>query len=328
MSFAQHVTVTSLDILLDALMDFAEDYCGFTRLADITGTGRQSDMYVLQKGSMYWWFLGNSLSDAEYGTYGIIESRMMTTAPTLGNRETLDLGQRKLTQTFLYDKPNGSYTNAFFYGDSSTEAVHCVIEVSPNVFAHLSFGSITKSGTWTGGEYLSGSDIVIASGYSASSGFTWSDSTNRLVFGGSGTADTNTGYLYYPYESQGDQRDWSAMHVSTSALTDGRRTRPMACVTQTSSPIGPLMSASPSAHNDRSLLIPAYLWVYDNRTGGSLRNIAVGVIPNAALINMTNISPKAIVYNDWDVYPQFQKSGDAFDAPISGFAGVAYKRIV
>jgi hypothetical protein len=89
-----------------------------------------------------------------------------------------------------------------------------------------------------------------------------------------------------------------------------------------------LLEAGPNTFNDRSMLIPTYLWVYDNRSGGSLRNIPVGTIPNARILNITNISPEAIVETDWVVFPQFQKTGDAFAAPESGLHGVAYKKVL
>lgn len=323
MSYETAAAIANLDTLLDALMDFAAAN-GFTKLATLTGTGRQTDMYRLQKGSMYWWFVGFSSTDPDYGTYGRIESRMMTTLPSVANRETAGLGQRELTHTFLYDKPDGTYDNYFFYADS--DAIHCVVEVDATIYTHLSFGIINKMGTWTGGEYLSGSSTEIAIGYSPSSGFSWVDGVIVPVFGGSNSANENTGYLYYPYESHGDQRDWSAFHHA-DVLTEGRRTKVPIAITDGRTAVYTLFNSSPNTFNERAMMIPLYLHVYDNRSGGSLRYIPAGDIPNARFINMTNISPQAVVNTDWDVFPIFQKSGNQFDAPQSGAFGVAYRRI-
>ena len=331
--------ITTLDALLDALMDFAEANSGFTKETTITGPGGDyvTDMYVLSRtigagpDKMYWWFLGKSGTDGEYGTYGRIEMRMQKTAPTLANRENLIAdspsveGQTALTRTFLYDKPNGTYSNYYMFGDSN--GVHCAIKVSSSSnYSHVSFGVLEKYGTWTGGEYVSGNDLNVDTGYSVSSGFSNLYTQNFQLFGARDSANGTTSYLYYPYESHGDEFDWSAFHMA--ALTKNRRTLPAASPSATYSVGGDMLhDASPSAAFNRSAMFPVYMRVYDNRSpGGTQKYILVGHVSGARIINCSDIDPTTIVDTDWMVFPQYMKSGSAFTAPVSGLHGLAFRK--
>lgn len=48
---------------------------------------------------------------------------------------------------------NGPYTAYHFFTDGTTKYIHVVLEYSPGLYRHFSFGTINKVGTWTGGQY-------------------------------------------------------------------------------------------------------------------------------------------------------------------------------
>ena len=331
MSYEATAAVADLDTLLDNLMDFAAAN-GFTKETTLTGTGETTDMYILSRSGMYWWFIGRSLSDGEFGSYGVIDMRMQKTAPTVANRENVIAdapsveGQRELTRCFLSDNTNGSYTNTYFHADSNV--VHAAIELSSGVYTHLSFGVINKYGSWTGGEFLTATHVSdIASEYAASTGFSLNESYTDLIFGGNDSANGITGYVYYPYETQGDERDWAAFHTA-AVDTEGRRVRPMATIAEATSPIGDLLAESPNTFNSRSVMLPTYLFMRDNRaTVGTLKYILIGDVTNARIVNMNLIDAGSTIYEGWVVYPQFQKSGDEFKTPITDWRGIAIKKV-
>lgn len=55
------------------------------------------------------------------------------------------------------DIGNGPYTYWFFEQDTY---LHVVVEVSTDIYRHFGFGSIVKTGDWTGGEYVYGQEKV------------------------------------------------------------------------------------------------------------------------------------------------------------------------
>jgi len=58
------------------------------------------------------------------------------------------------TQRRLSGVGVGPYTTYWFFADASIEPyVHYVLEYSPGLYRHGSFGRLQKFGTWTGGEY-------------------------------------------------------------------------------------------------------------------------------------------------------------------------------
>lgn len=336
MAYQTATGIVGLYNVLDALADFAEANAGYTRQADVTTSlpaASTTDMVVIKHdtSAMYTYFMGMEATDGEYGDYGYIAMRMSKVAPTGSNWEDTTINAQKgITQTFTYDKRGSdTYTNYYMFTDSGSSAVHCAIEVSANIFAHISFGIITKYGTWTGGDYLTGSDLNIASAYSVSSFIAMNNSYHYFVFGGRVTPDgsEDTGYLYHPYESKGTKEDFASFRYGN--LIEDRRVLPAACVNESYGVTGDLFEdCSPNAYNDRSKMFPIYLRSYDNRaTVGTQKYLLVGHVPGARIIECSDIAPKTLVDTNWMVFPQYMRSESASDAPVSGSHGVAYQKI-
>lgn len=322
-------TASSLDDLLDKMVDFAVANAGFTEITQIGGTGKQSDMYILQKGSIYWWFLGDSASLTGYGTDGWLVTRMMNTTPTLANRQNTSYAQYYDTRAQLWNRYNGPYTNYFFY--SNGNSVQVVVEVTPLVFTHWSFGVADKFGTWTGGEFVTGSHMH-TSGWYQTGGY-WYDTigsygSNPFAEYGINYSSTNgQGYVYFPQGSYGDYRDWAPL---TTNIVNSQRARlgaPWYIQTSTSflynyNLMDVLLYCSPNTFNSRAALFPTYLHLYD---ASSLRYQLLGHVENVKVLNMELLDPKETIELEWDVYPIFQKAGSAAVATVSGNIALAYK---
>lgn len=324
-------TASDLDDLLDKMVDFAVANAGFTEITQIGGTGKQSDMYILQKGSIYWWFLGDSTTLSGYGTNGWIDARMMNTTPTLSNLRNTSYAQYYDTRAQLWNRYNGPYTNYFFYSNGGS--VQVVVEVTPLVFSHLSFGVVDKFGTWTGGEFLTGS-YMGTSGWYVSGGYWYDD---IALYGSNPFAEKDIqhsstrgpGYVYYPQGSYGDYRDWAPLTTYVVNNQQAKFGAPHEIPTSTyqildNSLVDVLLYCSPNTFNSRAGLFPTYLQLYE---ASSQRYQLLGHVENAKVLNMELLDPKEVVELEWDVYPIFQKAGDSAVATVSGNIALAYKNV-
>jgi hypothetical protein len=322
-------TASDLDDLLDKMVDFAVTNAGFTEITQIGGTGKQSDMYILQKGSIYWWFLGDSTSLSGYGTNGWLSMRMMDTTPTLVNYQDTNYAQYYDTRAQLWNRYDGPYTNYFFYSNGSS--VQVVVEITPGVFTHWSFGVVDKFGTWTGGEFVTGAHMSTTA-WNAGGGY-WRSEINNYGCspfneGQCSHATYNgLGYVYYPQGSYGDYRDFAPTSLSLFQNQRARMGVPWRIETNTTylynyNLIDILLYCSPNTFNSRAALFPTYLHLYDQT---SQRYHLLGHIENVKVLNMELLDPKDIVELEWDVYPFFQKVGDNAVSTISGNIALAYK---
>lgn len=329
-------TASSLNDLLQTLVTFAASNAGFTEITKVTGIANSnSDMYILQKGSIYWYFIGFERTLTNYGTYGYIDCRMMTVEPTAANRNTLSLGQPINTWVGLFNRPSGPYTTYYLFTDVT--AVHMAVEVTPGIYTHLSFGSVDKFGTWTGGEYLSGEHSA-RSNYSPTTGFenyntSISSGRSSLIMQGNYDSITSLSdsarptFIYNPVNSRGDNRDFTPVNISIDSDFDNQAaafTGSPDNYSGTGSILNNLLINSPNAFNQRSALLPTYLRLWDPN---SSRWILAGDVPSVKIVNTQLIDPAEVVEVTWQVFPNVQKAGDQMIAPVTGNAGVAYQRV-
>ena len=334
-------TPTTLDGLLQDIVTFAVNNAGFTEETKISAglpAGSTTDMYILRKGGIYWWFLGMQQTDADFGAYGEIECRMMLVLPTVANMETQADGMYRKLKVAVLNRPAGPYSNSWLYS-ASGDSVSLSLEITPGVFTHMSFGNVSKFGTWTGGEFLTGETMYMVNSYSASQGFgaNWNSvisAYGQMAFG-TGYAQNfysqgHCAYVHHPVNSYGDHRDFAIVNggsigASTPFFSQRARFQGVyADSTSGDSLIRKLMYRSPNAYNGRAGLFPTYLTLYDETSG---RYLLAGHVEGVRHIRMDLIAPKETVEVEWDVYPHFQKSGDQMVAPISGNFGLAYRRV-
>lgn len=334
-------TPTTLDGLLQDLVAFAVNEAGFTEHTKITAglpAGNTTDMYILSKGGIYWWFLGMQRTDADFGTYGELECRMMLVLPTVANMETEASGMYRKLKVALLNRPSGPYTNYWLYS-ATGDSVSLVLEITPGVFTHMSFGAVNKFGAWTGGQYLTGETCYMANAYNAASGFgtTWNTFISNYAqmafdtgYAQSYYSQGHVGYVYNPVNSYGDNRDFALIRGTTpvSGTPDYyQRARFQGCYQDSASGdslIQRLMHRSPNSFNQRSGLFPTYLTLYDQT---SQRYLLAGHVEGVRHVRIDLLTPKETIEVEWDIYPHYQKTGDHMVAPVSGNFGLAYRRV-
>ena len=144
-------------------------------MSNLTVAGFTTPVFVVRKGSIYWWFGVQTFTHTYYGNSGDINCRMMLVAPTTTNLLTNTNGQYYRTRVSLFNRPGGPYVKHRFYTDGNE--AYCVLEITPGAYTHFGVGKIPKYGTWVGGEFLVGSYPAIPSTYSQNTGFPASFST-------------------------------------------------------------------------------------------------------------------------------------------------------
>lgn len=270
--------------VIDAIVNFAVANAGFTN------EGADGDLSRISKGGFYWCFIQTGL---EYNTYGIY-ARLTTVIPTLSTYTSVS-GQNGHTGIGL-DNYTGPYTGLHLFTDGVE--VNCLMEVVPGAFSHLSFGSLSKFGTWTGGQYLTGS---IFYGWGISTVF------SMPYNGGSSVSSATKNALYY-----NDQFYHDGTAVDNKKVVFGG--------------IGsvynaPLYNLGYALYNYRRPLLPIYAIIEE--TG--VRSKVVGASNQARFLNLDQLQNKEIVETDWMVFPYSQRTA-IISTGNSGNYGLAYKR--
>lgn len=309
-------SATGLDDVISQMCAFAVTNAGFADQGTTTETTTSRTLRRISKGGIYWTF-----RRGDVGAYAAnaIEARMSysivaNVAPTLSN------GQQQWTRTSVWSFA-GPYTNLYLYTDSTNVAVHAVIECASGIYAHMSFGNIIKTDTFTGGEYISG----CYSEYKPGTIFIdVSQPQSSMLFHGTLTSGGAGNYWTYMRQvpasgSTGDYFDFAAC-ASVSGSGSTLRYCNFGGVNGWS---GLLMRDSPNTGTLRSPMFPFYVSKYDIP---STRMAIAGYVPGARLISNENVDSAEILLSNWQVFPMTQKNSDNVTVPSSLAYGIAYYR--
>lgn len=302
----------SLTLLMDTLKTFATTYGGFTD----TGSGYSASSYTyfsLTKDSVKYNF---SYKDAAGG------------GDLLMNTSTAWAGSGLLTaQTGAHTKDAKTLIGLspiayWFFSDG--DAVHAVVEFRSGAYAHISFGVLTKYGSYTGGHYICANSWVNAS---------WQNANNTRVFDGyAATSSSYANHVRLTHNAltiavMGENGD-AAVNFCTNRFFGGGYYDDVS----TEGNDGELWKHQPNNYNGRAVLIPVEFFIADIPGVYSAYNghIPIGRINNAAIINITNLSAEDLVNTDWVVFPLCMKnpvaptlaSGEVDTLNV----GVAYKK--
>lgn len=324
---------SNLDDFLAALVAFAVANAGFTNLGAVTtsaGTGSRT-IQRIQKGGIVWNFTRNTA-----GTD--VQACMSYTALASGFAMTnsgIAVGasnsQQYWTEMNTWAQ-TGPYTGHYFFSDGTV--VHAVIEVIAGVFNHISFGSITKAGSWTGGEYLTAG---------------WHDSLNvsytpNRYRDSISTNYTDSFYSVRPFDAENNDaanNRFSYMRTaSTSSVADFGRFGPVATgasqapvvgfvgasVSSALTLYGSLLRDSPSLSTGRTAMFPGVIRIRDAASG--LLRVA-GTVPRISLLKMSgDMNPKDIVNTDWQIFPvTCRTGGNPVLSSTSYEYALAYRRV-
>jgi hypothetical protein len=216
----------------------------------------------------------------------------------------------------------GPYQAYHFFGGTSPDYLHVVVEISAGVFRHFHLGELVKAGSYTGGAYFTGTFWLMSFqsfGYFANS---------------PDAAQHNA-----PFDYAGAQR------FAVRANIDGKATQWH--TPQSGSPFGvrsvvrlqgwnflqSLHQRSPSEFNQLTPFFP--IQVHLERSSSLWSN--AGYVPDMRYLNFANLSPGEVVTlgdDEWMVFPLVSKTaiwgntGNTPEAqiPSSGPYGFAYKR--
>ncbi len=219
---------------------------------------------------------------------------------------------------------NGPFTSYHFFTDGTTKYIHCVLEYSPGLYRHWSFGSVDKIGDWTGGEYATGhvqesntlSNNAIL--FSALSGSTAADA-NRAgsvhVEGMPGQA-VGSRWLLMATSASGNDRGGNARIHGPGGLTN----------------YNPWLTAfgylRASLLNGFLPLLPIPFWWRDTAPAPDTYQL-LGFMPDAYMIQMANFNPGdefVIGANTYKVFPVVRKQL-TIATEGSLYAGIVYRKV-
>lgn len=222
---------------------------------------------------------------------------------------------------------NGPFTSYHLFSPGTTQYIHAILEASPGVFHHMSFGQINKVGTWTGGSYGT---------TDGSEGSAYPNGSGGVLFGGG--AGVN-GYATFSLHAEGlpDQDPSGKWMISQSST-----------VTTGSNPCGNDRAGNPrgiayggtnwNSLNSRLIglraslltgfvpLHPIPILRRHNIGTTDARYIVLGYAPDIYLVQMANLEVGqefTIGSNTYKVFPARQK-GSAFSKNM----GWAYRKVV
>lgn len=318
MAYVQ-TTASSLPDVISQICAFAIANAGFADVGNDTFDGKT--YHRISKNGIIWTFF-----DEYSGGKHRINFRMSYSVAT-GFAPTNLNGQWDWTTMSAWGFP-GPFPNLYIF--SQGNAVHAVLELTTGIFNHISFGNITKTDTFIGGEYCASQyyERQYYDGGILSNRYYWDDAYGSTMFSGGWHTRPYTSRLSYirsvraaaasPYADgteKYDERDFAAFSYN--------RNDQHAVGVGVNGFADYLMRDSPNAATLRTALFPAYINIRDP-VSGLYRSS--GYVEGIRLVDMKYLDPGEIVMNDWQVFPFIAEEGLGVSCPVTGTWGWAYKR--
>lgn len=192
--------------------------------------------------------------------------------------------------------------------------VHVVVEVVNGVFIHFSFGELEKQGSYTGGQYVTGSHQHPSSVFAVdntNNGLPWTGINGSSQYAGHVRVPTALGHGAFSYANQNTGQvitpgSWASNLTNTEYGLE-------------------LADHCYNTFNNRAPLIPIEVYASD-APNPITRWIPLGNVAGVASANTRNLDPKQIVLSDWQVFPVFEKNGAGTTYVNGRYFGLAYKR--
>ena len=340
MAFTESTSVATRDAFIQAVVSFAVTNAGFTD--EGTSIDGADTIYHISKGGFFWNFLeegpfahsGGGLT--QYAVMCRISFAKITTRASFIDDVTTTIGMEQPARMAVYTS-TGPYVKYYLYTEGT--AVHCALEVYADVFTHMSFGNITKFGTWTGGEYVTTMSGTLRSFSSPFPYTTFKSSQNMFIFDGgfntfltTGQYDRSAYVRYVIGAAANDKTDFARIGAFKRDSKQCKMASVGAAWPTATTPIVNagiyntlIETCGSSGVNLRAplLSIPVH-FIEDATDRWAIR----GYVPYAKIVAVPNLAPGTIVENDWIVFPLTQRAGgDNVLAPISDNWGVAYRRV-
>lgn len=220
----------------------------------------------------------------------------------------------------------GPFTRMFLFSDElPSPHVHVVIEVSGGVFRHISFGEITKIGTWTGGTYFDASRWGDTASNAANG---WNSWNHALFDTGTNSSVSSRGDMWVDVPDDGKSNAWatqldSASHFYITGLWGG--------IGNNGEGLGRMTTqfANRNVAPFSGQVTLGTIRADVRRTGGFYS--PVGVFPNARYLNIERFAPAqeiTVGSDTWKVFPLVRKGTSPNNSEsYSGNHGFAFKKV-
>ncbi len=311
------------DDFITQLCAFAVANAGFADQGTVTSSSGSGSRTVrrISKGGIWWSFA--RFTDSK-GLAGWMGYSGIGAGDTLANPRSDDKQARPMyfgTWDFT-----GPYVGHYFFTEGT--CVHAVVEIASGVYNHISFGSVTKFGTWSGGwaggEYLTGGYYQV----NKPSGV-WDDafsSYHPRPFNDGSHASISVAASAIRVANTPAGADFNRLDSVPSSshgmfVGDTNPTHYGVC-----SLYARLLRDAPNETTNRTPIFPGLLRLRDSASG--LYHLA-GSIPNVGIMKFTpDMNPKDIVNTDWQVFPLTMRTGGNTTLASSSFEyALAYRRI-
>lgn len=314
-------TASSIDDFLTQFVTFAVANAGFTNEGTVTssaGTGSRT-IHRISKGGVHWFFLKSPDNKLFAGRMGY------SALPNGGNPDTPGSAYQSTYTYFSTWNFTPPYVGHYFFTDGT--CVHAAVEIASGIFNHWSVGIVSKYGTWTGGEYISGgyyyhvsnSDYTDFNSPYACRPFNDVQQNNIGVY--CYARCTNTGTDSTDFKAlNGVYNNTSGMFVGIAGGQDG-----------VASFYNQVIRDAPNAFTNRTPIFPGVFRRYDYENNSGLASLA-GKIPYVGFLKMTpDMNAKDIINTDWQVFPITMRTGGNTLSPsgasLSYEYALAYRRV-
>lgn len=320
MAYTSSTSVSTLDIFITAFTAFAVTYAGFADEGNFTDSG--TTVTIISKGGMYWSFY--TVDFTQNNSLSAVQFRMTYVKPTTLAEVLSVAGTKYPNRMTSFVNTSGPYVKYYLYTEGT--CVHCVLEVYSGIFNHLSFGNITKLGTWTGGEYATGGAEYASF---ALPGFSQDafDAFNSRPFDGGNNSTLPSNPTYGSYYAGYIRRENGSIQTDEtdfSRLGNVEVDNQMSLMNIGSDIMDGIYENTPNQFNLRSPALPMYcrIWNDTKQTYG-----LQGYVPEVRVVNIKNIADAELVETDWQAFPLIQRDpGDDTLAPLSYNWGLMYQR--
>ncbi len=223
---------------------------------------------------------------------------------------------------------NGPFTSYHFFLDTTADVFHGVLEFQAGLYRHLSFGTVAKVGTWTGGEFCgalywnnAGMDNLLSSNHSVMWDLYYStgnDVAATIHVEGLPNAPANSRWGSFwggAAGSVGNDRAGNGRCNMGGTLREG--------------PI-PNMLAGFGANPSNGFVPMSPVWVfYRYRTPSPEDCYMLGYVPNVRGINVRYLEPGeefVLGSETWKVFPWVRKANQGGGSQESKYQGIAYRK--
>lgn len=198
-------------------------------------------------------------------------------------------------------------------------ALHCAVEVTTNSFTHFSFGEVTKTGTFNGGQFVTGSCMQLSGTITPLSlqiDSSSSDTPFATLSVGGTINNVSFGHMRMDALSANSIYSLGGAFTGTSGTCWN--------IAWASQSMRFVINGGPNTFNGRAVIIPMQFIAASS--GILTPYYQIGCLMNCGLISTININPKDIVNTDWMVFPIGTKGTTSSTSINSQNYGIAYKK--